>query len=104
MFYYRRDFVTYYTAALAHIVPAIVLAKTIDKLSCTLKDNLDLSPLLTLMVQGTINVFVLFLIEDYVSRQYASQWQTTTPGIFFTVLFFGLQDNFIRTIALLNQQ
>lgn len=81
-----------------HLVPAIVIGVTIDKIFRKVQRTYNWSPLVLVVVQLLAVILVLYSIEKYVSRRYAKEWQDTTPGLFFSFFIFLVQFNFTENL------
>ncbi len=94
----------YYSRMIYHIIPAIILGIIIDKYLTKLQTiYLPNNHLFYVILQLIIIILALYVIQKYISPTYASSWQSTTPGILFVSLFFGIQVNLYKNIEQLTK-
>lgn len=81
-------------------VPALILGVVVDKACEKIQQKLNLGPLAMIIIQIIILAIVLYIIEKYLSKMYADEWQGTTPGLFFVSFYFGVQFNLFSNVGL----
>lgn len=101
LFAYRNSLGAYALRIGLHTVPAIILGIIVDKIVAKLQQLFNIPPIVAIIIQLLIVIYVLYLIEIYISKQYAFEWQNTTPGLFFSGFFFGTQFNLFTNISTL---
>ncbi len=103
---YRQNIFTYFAKSLKYIVPACILGISVERATKYVQTRYNLSPLISLVFQLILAILVLFVIEKYVSAQFATNWQSTSPGLFFVSIYFSLQpslyDNISRLPSIIN--
>lgn len=57
----------------------------------------------TVLLKTLVCGFTLLTIQSY-NRDFAYDWQSTTPGLFFVSVFFGLQTDLMADITALEQR
>lgn len=92
----RNNFLSFVLKSVLYILPAIILGNYTDitiktvKMNKVLGDNIIYYILLqTIIIILTLYLFVLFL------KDFMSEFQKSTAGAYFIVLYFGLQTNYI---------
>jgi len=71
----------------------------IDKLSVRLQKEYEIGKPAMLLLQLFLMVLVVYAIQEFVSERFASDWQSTTPGLFFVSFFWGIQGNFYANLG-----
>jgi hypothetical protein len=99
-FSYRRNVFTYSYAILRHVLPGILLGVTINHICKVLQKRFNLTPLVMIFIQLFMSAVLLWLLETKLLLQssYDEEWQITTPGLFFSAAFFGVQTNLSNNI------
>lgn len=87
------DSLIYYSECFSYATVGAILGLTIDILSAKLQLKYDIRPGLMWLIQMFVLITVLYIVETFISRQFAQDWQSTTKGLFFVFLYFGLQNN-----------
>jgi len=98
---YRHNIFSYFGRAMIHIIPAYMLGINIERLSIYLQKKYNLDPLVMVVLQLTIAILIFYIIEKYISLQFAFDWQSAVPGIFFTAIFFNAQPSIVDNIKTL---
>jgi hypothetical protein len=82
-----------------YIVPAVVLGNYVDTTIQTLKENKMFGDytLYYILLETIINILVLYIILLFLVN-YTSEFQVTLAGGFFSVLYFGIQTNYMDMI------
>lgn len=101
MFSYRRTIFTYFASMLQHVLPAIVFGVTINRISLEIEKLTKWKSVPMIFVQLLLSAILLFLIETVFLRgqSFDEEWQATTPGLFFSAVFFGVQTNLYSHIT-----
>lgn len=82
---------TYFGYCLMHAIPGLILGISIEYFTEYLQKHYKLKPLVAFIVQLILSILVLFVIETYISIEYAQQWQNITPGLIFIAFYFSTQ-------------
>lgn len=100
MFSYRRTMLAYCFDILKHVLPAILLGVTVNKISKELEKRFNLKPIPMIFIQLSLSASLLYLLETKLLRasSYDEEWQITTPGLFFSAAFFGVQTQLSNNI------
>ena len=100
LFSYRRNMFTYSYSILKHVLPAILLGVTINRISKEIEKRFKLTPIPMVLIQLFLSAVLLYLLETKFLRSssYDEEWQITTPGLFFSAAFFGVQTNLSNNI------
>lgn len=80
---------------------AIVLGMIMDYVNKKLDNNLSIfkqNRYVSVIAKILLIALVFNYIQDHISAEFASDWQSTTPGVFFVSIFFGLQSNLFSTL------
>lgn len=81
----------FYSEILKQIIPAAVLGIVLDRTLKKIQQDHEIRPVIMVVVQILIGIAILYVIENYISKPYAKSWQKTTPGIYFSLFYFGMQ-------------
>jgi hypothetical protein len=81
-----------------YAIMGIVLAMITNKIYSHV-DKFELDSKIKLAIKFLIFGSVLYYVHHYISKEFASDWQSTTPGLFFVSMYFGLQPNLMNQIA-----
>ena len=100
LFNYRKSPKNYFVKSVAHSAAGLGLGVVIDRACSKLQSSLSLHPALMIIMQITIIIICLYIIEMYLSKdyKYAMEWQNITPGLLFTGLLFGTQQTLFTNI------
>lgn len=93
----RDTYLSFLIKTFLYIFPAIILGQFIDRFILSLKKNILKNKVFRIFVQTIVMVSVLYLLIKF-SESYANELQYTITGIFFVVLFFGVQQFYINDI------
>lgn len=96
---YADNILQYGKYTVYHVVPPVILGILCEKTVSYLQIKYKLSSITAITLQVFMIILVLYVIETYVSKSYAIQWQNTTPGLFFIPFFFGVQYTLFNNIA-----
>ena len=95
----RDNFFSFSLKILLYIIPAVILGHYTDTFVKRLKNNTILGKnlfhyilLQTIFIISTLYLFILFL------KEYVSEFQESSAGGYFIVLYFGMQLNYINMI------
>ena len=88
---YNNNIPYYFLAIFLNVVAAFILGILVDSFADFIQTKYNLSPLVAIVFHLIIATLVIYFIQFYISKEWANQWSTTTPGIFFAAIFFGLQ-------------
>ena len=95
----RDNFFSFSLKILFYIIPAVILGHYTDKIIEVIKKQKRLgTPILnyillqTLIIIITLYIFILFL------KKYGSEFQVSSAGGFFIVLYFGMQTNYMKML------
>lgn len=96
----QNHFFSFILKSLLYIIPAIILGKFTDNTIKSIIENKYFGNnniiyyilLQTLIILSTFYIFILLL------KSYSNEFQLSIPGIFFIVLYFGTQVNYINMI------
>lgn len=97
---YKSSMGNYFFQCFLFAIPAIILGLAINKLCTVIKDKFQFPVLAMVLIQLLIAILVLYIIEIYISAWYGASWQSTTPGLFFAGIYFGLQTLLFADIVL----
>lgn len=81
----------YYSQILQQAVPAIALGIVLDRTLKKMQNEYKIRPIIMIIMQIIIGIAILYLIEKYISKAYATAWQNTTPGFYFVTFYFSTQ-------------
>lgn len=93
----RDTYLSFLIKTFLYIFPAIILGQFIDRFILSLKKNILKNKVFRIFVQTIVMVSVLYLLIKF-SESYANELQYTITGIFFVVIFFGVQQFYINDI------
>lgn len=95
----RKDFFSFALKCLFYIIPATILGNYTDLIVTILKNNNELGDYIPyyVLLQTLIIILTLYLTILFLSN-YMSEFQVTVAGSFFSVLYFGMQTNYILMI------
>ena len=95
----RKHFFSFTLKCLFYIIPAVILGNYTDITIQKLKKNKKLGKytIYYILLQTLINILMLYLILLFLNS-YTSEFQVTIAGGFFSVLYFGIQTNYMRMI------
>jgi hypothetical protein len=95
----RDSFISFSLKILFFIIPSTIMGYTIDYFTqfIQIKKYLGIQIIHYLSVQLFLIILILYgLIQMY--PKYSTEFQNTTSGSFFIVLFFGVQTNFFVNV------
>lgn len=95
---YRSGILPYYTVSAFYIVPSIILGIICQNITAYVQTICNLTPLTALIFQLVLAIFMLYVIEVWISPSFGANWQSITPGLFFVSIFFGLQTSMYNNI------
>jgi len=105
---YRENVFTYYASCLYYTALGIFLGLLLDIIGRKIKTQFNLSGFTSLVIQVVFVITVLLILEMYISKRFADNWQTGTPGLLFIVFFLGTQfllfANFVSVEGQLDSQ
>ena len=92
----REHFFSFGLHCIFYIVPAIVLGNYTDIMIQRIKKDNELGDhmLNYILLQTLVNISTLYLILLFLNK-YTSEFQVTIAGGFFSVLYFGMQPNYL---------
>ena len=93
----RDTYLSFLIKTFLYIFPAIILGQFIDRFILSLKKSILKNKVFRIFVQTIVMVSVLYLLIKF-SESYANELQYTITGIFFVVIFFGVQQFYINDI------
>lgn len=95
----KEHFLSFILKCLFYIIPAIFLGNYIDVFIQKIKKNKLFGNNLVyyILIQTFVNIITLYFIL-FLSTKYTSEFQVTLEGGFFSVLYFGIQTNYINMI------
>lgn len=95
----EHNFFSFTLKILLYIIPAIILGNYTDVIVTNLKKEkiVGENTLYYIVVQTCIIIITLYFIEVYLPN-FLSEFQVTIAGGYFTVLYFGIQTNYINMI------
>jgi hypothetical protein len=98
-FHSRENFISFTLKTLLYIFPAVILGHYTDRFVKKLQDEnrLGQNTLHYILLQTFIGILTLYLCIAFLS-EFSSEFQVTVAGGYFTVLYFGLQTNYISMI------
>ena len=95
----RKNFFSFTLKCIFYIIPAIILGNYTDIIIQRIKNNKEFGDnifvyilLQTLIIISTLYITLLLLTS------YTNEFQVTIAGGFFSVLYFGIQTNYISMI------
>ena len=93
VFSYRQNLLAYCYDILKHVLPAILLGVMINRASKEIEKRFELRPIPMILIQLSLSASLLYVFETMLLRgsSYDEEWQITTPGLFFSAAFFGVQ-------------
>jgi hypothetical protein len=97
---HNGHFLSFFVKSVAYTLPAILLGILVDRLVDKLKKKKRFGdkPCTYVVLQFAINLAILFVVLKGLSYKYASEFQNTLPGMFFSTLFFGVQTKWFANI------
>jgi hypothetical protein len=97
---HNNSFLAFFVKSLSYTLPAMIMGVLVDKFVSNLqkKEKLGTNKWCYVMFQLVLNVLVLFACLRIISYKYASEFQNTLPGMFFSTLFFGVQFKWIQNL------
>ena len=100
VFSYRRSVFTYCFDILKHVLPAILLGVTVNRIAKEIEKRFKLTPIPMILLQLALSAALLYLLETKLLQgsSYDEEWQITTPGLFFSAAFFGVQTHLANNI------
>ena len=95
----RKNFFSFTLKCIFYIIPAVILGNYTDIAIQQIKDDKRLGDddLYYILLQTFISISTLYLTILFFA-DYTSEFQVTVAGGFFSVLYFGMQPNYIRMI------
>uniref|UniRef100_A0A6C0KRS3 Uncharacterized protein n=1 Tax=viral metagenome TaxID=1070528 RepID=A0A6C0KRS3_9ZZZZ len=95
----RENFFSFALKCILYIIPGILLGYYTDRSIERIKKNkyLGNSTLYYILLQTLLIISTLYLIL-IISTSYTNEFQITIAGGFFSILYFGIQSNFMRMI------
>ena len=92
----RENFVSFALKCIFYIVPAIILGNYTDVMIQGVKKDNDLGDHVVnyILLQTLVNISTLYLAILFLTK-YTNEFQLTIAGGFFSVLYFGMQPNYI---------
>lgn len=92
----RKNFFAFGLHCIFYIVPAIVVGNYTDIIIQYIKPDDEMGDylLLFILLQTFINIATLYIILMFLNK-YTSEIQVSLAGGFFSVLYFGMQPNYI---------
>ncbi len=95
---YRSTMYLFYTSCLINFAAGTLSGIIIDKACAMAQKRLSLRPFTLIVLQLLMLMSVLYIIETKISVKFAEEFQTTTPGLIFTSVFFLVQTNLMTNI------
>lgn len=92
---------TYGQKLLLHVSIAVFVGILINDFCKLIQKKYKLSPVCMIFIQFFLLVSFLYFCETYISKDFALEWQTTTPGFIFIGLIFSLQYNLFKNFKLI---
>ena len=95
----EHNFFSFTLKILIYIIPAVILGNYTDVIVTNLKKDklVGENTLYYIILQTCIIMITLYFIEVYLPN-FLSEFQVTIAGGYFTVLYFGIQTNYIDMI------
>jgi hypothetical protein len=95
----RENFLAFTLKSLVYIIPAVLFGNYTDITILKLKEDNKLGDYLLyyILLQTLLIILTLYIILRLLSN-YTSEFQVTIAGGFFSVLYFGMQTNYIDMI------
>lgn len=95
----RHNFFSFTLKILFYIIPAAILGNYTDVIVKKLQHDkvLGNNILYYIILQTVLIVLTMYIIVLYLS-DYISEFQVTVAGSYFIVLYFGIQNNYIKMI------
>lgn len=90
------DVLSYFANCISYAILGAILGLTVDSWAENFQNEYQIRPLIMLVIQPLIMITILYILENYVSSNFANDWQANTKGLFFVFLYFGLQSNVYR--------
>ena len=105
IFHFKKSAFTYYGKCGLYAIIGIGLGLLIERICKKIQSQYKPATITTItmiVLQLFMIISTLYIIEIYVSGQFAIEWQNTTPGFMFVALFFNLQPTLISNITALS--
>jgi hypothetical protein len=92
----QSNFFAFGLHCIFYIIPAVVLGNYTDIMIKRIKKDNELGDhvLNYILLQTLVNISTLYLILLFLNK-YTSEFQVTIAGGFFSVLYFGMQPNYV---------
>ena len=93
------NIVSFTIKILIYIIPAVILGHYTDQIIQTIRNHklLGNNIMNYIIIQLFINIVILYILVHYLSN-FASEFQRSTAGGYFIVLYFGMQTNYIHLL------
>ena len=88
---YRNSLIIYFKKCFLYALIGIILSLVINYLILNIQNYFNLSLFVTVLTHLLISILVLYTAEILIMPSFGEEWQTTTPGLFFASLYFGIQ-------------
>jgi hypothetical protein len=97
---HNKHFISFFVKCLAFVIPAILFGIAIDVLIDKVKQRNCFGDHIWIYIslQFLFNIYVLYVTLKVLNREYASEFQNTLPGMFFSTIFFGVQLKWFKNI------
>ena len=98
-FHRKENIFSFSLKCIFYILPATILGNYNDEFVQKIKKNklLGNNLFFYILIQTFINIIILYIIL-FLLYAYTSEFQVTLEGGFFSVLYFGIQTNYINMI------
>ena len=95
----ERSFMLVMWKSFALLIPGAILGHYVDTAVKRIQKKQVLGSHVGIYVlfQSLINITIIYLLH-LIHQKYTSEFQRTLPGLYFSVLFFGLQSNYISNV------
>lgn len=95
---YEESLIAYTTSFLLLAIPAIIFGFAINYFIKYLEYHYNFSKTTLFIINLMLSIFLLFIIEFYISPQYAKRWQTLNPGFVFVTFYYAMQTELLSNI------
>ena len=88
----------YYSSIFTQAFVGIFCGYFVERFFLLLQAIITIQELPMLLVQLFTNATVLMIIQKFISKQFAQNWQKTTSGLFFNIFYFGMQESMVERL------
>jgi len=99
---HNNHFISFFVKCLAFLIPAIILGILIDVCIDKLQRRrcFGQNVWTYISLQFAFNIYILYFTLKTLNSEYASEFQNTIPGMFFSTIFFGVQLKWFKNIQI----